>query len=49
MVGQLGAEDWHVGHRAGEGDRQRAVQSAWVESYVTDPWGKSRVKSIELL
>lgn len=44
VVGQLGAEDWDVGDGAGERDGQRAVQSAWIESYIVDTWSTSREK-----
>lgn len=41
MAGQLGAEDWDVGQGTGEGDGQRSVQSAGIESYVLDSWIRS--------
>lgn len=41
MAGQLGVEDWDVGQRTGEGDGQRSVQSAGIESYVLDSWIRS--------
>lgn len=38
MAGQLGAEDRDEGQGTGEGDGQRTVQSAGIESYVLDSW-----------
>lgn len=38
VVGQLGAEDWNRGNRAGQSDGQRTVQTARVESDVWDTW-----------
>lgn len=42
MAGQLGAEDRDVGERTGQGDGQRSVQSARMESYVLDSWTRSK-------
>lgn len=44
VVGQLRAENWDVGDRAGESDGQRAIQSAGIESYIVDTWSKAREK-----
>ena len=45
LVGELGAEERHVGDRAGQGEGQGPVQTPRIEGHMTDPWHGSKGKS----
>lgn len=49
MVGQLGAEDRNVGDRTWEGNGQRTVQRARIESYVRDTWSTGSGEHFQLM